>query len=61
MISNILLFHVQHKQRQGYHTETCGNEHVGAAALVQTVGGNWLDAGASIGAQLWKSGPSMHY
>lgn len=49
------LFHtLQHKQRQGYHTDT--EETAENAVVTQTPysNKNWLDSGASIGARLWK-------
>jgi hypothetical protein len=45
---------LQHKQRQGYHTEAAPAEN----ALAQTTSSIWMDPGASIGAQMWRA--SLH-
>ena len=45
---------LQHKQRQGYHTEAAPAENL----LAPVSNGSWMDPGASIGAQMWRS--SLH-
>jgi large subunit ribosomal protein L36 len=48
----------KHKQRQGYHTDAAGEEALlpSAAAAAAGPARGWLDAGASLGAQLWRAG-----
>ena len=58
--------HLQHKQRQGIHTDAAavaaaeqqqpGQQAVAAAAAAAAAGGTrgWLDSGASVGARLWQ-------
>jgi len=43
--------HLQHKQRQGYHTEAATAED----SLATRLRNSWLDPGASVGAQMWRA------
>lgn len=51
----VCLRRVQHKQRQGYATMAGEGTDLPSAAAAALAGPrSWLDAGASVGASLWK-------